>query len=187
MSDAKIITLADLPTAIPAAGTDTFAVCQSLTGCGPEDNLVQMSLAQLADFVISEVPSYRYVSQIIPSTQQVPLVNGTVVQLASIALTPGEWLISAEVWFKLLSGNAANVQQLGAALTDQVNALPTEPADNVAMTVTAPANVGVGTILPLTSLYVNTDVDINYYLNVQSNWTSNISMAAYGKIVGLNR
>src|SRR5215471_122139 len=164
MSDAKIISLSDLPVAIPASQTDTFAVWQNPNGCGPEDTLVQMSLAQLADFVIAAVPKYTYVSQVVLSAQQVPLTNNEVIQLAEINLTPGEWLLWGEAWFALLSGNAANVNRVAAVLTPQPLGVPSEPADDTSATATAPANAGVGVVLPLSTLYVSTDVAITYYL-----------------------
>jgi len=186
MSDSRVISLGDLPTAVPPSGSDTFAVCQNPAGCGETDLLSQMTLDQVAAFVLDQVPTPQYVSQIIPSAQQVALSSGNTVTLASVELPPGEWILTGEVWFALVSGNASNVTRVAAVIgPDQT--IPTDPADDVTAVAAAPANAGVGIVLSLGWVYINTDVTVTYYLLVSAAWSGNVQMAAYGKIAGLFR
>jgi hypothetical protein len=116
----------------------------------------------------------------------VPLQNNAVVTLAQIDIPAGEWLITGEVWFDLLSGNAANVNRLVAAIAPSA-AQPTDPADGSAVTSASISNIGTGLVLPFGWVYFQTDVTVPYFLTVMASWTTNITMAAYGKIAGLYR
>jgi hypothetical protein len=183
MSDARIISLGDLPTGNPAAVTDTIAVCQNPEGCGGNDTLIQMSLGKVADFVLEQIPPPQYISEIVLSASRMSLTNNTVVTVATLMVPPGEWLISGEVWFDLISGNAANVNRLAAAVAPDVTS-PIDPADDTSVNVTA--NIGVGVVLPLGNVYVNNTgtLSVPYYLTANAVWTGSVSLAAYGKIAG---
>ena len=189
MSEDRIVSLGDLPPAVTATGTDSFAVCQNPEGCGTNDTLAQMTLEQVSQFVVSQIPVTQppqFIHQVVPSSNRVALSSDTMATVVTLDIPAGKWLVHAEAWFDLISGNASNVMRLAATLAPDTN-YPADPAVDRSVTITAPSNVGVGCVLPLGWVYLDTADPVTYYLNVSASWNGSIAMAAYGKITGLSQ
>ena len=96
MTDVTIVSMKDLEVASAASETDTFAICQNDQGCGPNDPLAAMSLRQLADYLVPQVPPLE-IADLPPAdvaadtdmfavVQTGPLAAMTLAQVAALVL-----------------------------------------------------------------------------------------------------
>jgi hypothetical protein len=195
-SDAPIVvSLSDLIDAVPAQDTDTFAVCQNPTGCTPSDALVRMSLKQVSDYVNENLPGSAspYVSQIIAYNDRVTLQTGQRAEIASVSLTPGQWLLWGEYWFVVDSGTPTIGRVAAMIAPDTQQSGPTDPDDGLSANVMEinqskqGGGATTGIVLPLTQLYVDLASPAVYNLTGMVTWTGGGTISGYGKIAGMLR
>src|SRR5215467_12099218 len=127
----ETVTLKDLGAAADPEITDTFAVCQNPMGCGETDALKTMTVGQLAEFILDQVPEppeSQYLSDIVTSADQLVIASsGDITGIASLDLPAGKWIVTGEAWFSILSGQSSNVTRF-VSIIAPAQALPAEPA-----------------------------------------------------------
>jgi hypothetical protein len=191
MSDEPIVvSMSDLIVATTASDTDTFAVCQNPLGCGPSDPLVRMSLAQVKELVLEAMP-HQYASDIVTYGNRVTLQTGQLINIASVSLTPGVWLLWGEYWFVVDSGIPMIGRVAAMIAPDTQQSAPTDPADDLSVNVVEinqskqGGGATTGIVLPLTQLHVDLASPAVYNLTGMITWTGGGSISGYGKIAGL--
>ena len=130
-----------------------------------------------------------YASLVVPAAAGINLPNGTAVNIATVPLQPGQWVINGEVWFNVTNGTPS-IQQLAAVITDTSATVPTEPAAGRGVNVmeinqSRSAGTQVGFVLPIAGVFVSVTTQLDYYLVAYATWTGvNTALSAYGKLAG---
>ena len=109
-------------------------------------------------------------------TTGVSLTTGVAATVGTLALTPGDWDISGELWVAAPSGSTI----LGAALNNSA-AFPAAPIQNASRAQLAATFAGSNQILALAPCRTNTSVGVTYYLLASATFSSG-TVTATGRI-----
>jgi hypothetical protein len=131
-------------------------------------------------------PKLTYASLIVPSANAIDLPEATAVNVATVPLAPGQWLVDGEVWVNVNS-DSPSIQQLAVALTDQSATIPTDSVDGRGVNVmevnqTRSSGAQVGFVLPIAATFVPTAVPINYHLVAFGTWAGGGTLSVYGRL-----
>jgi hypothetical protein len=100
------------PTDTTRAAQSSLANYLPLAGGTLTGALIPSTTAGLVGTTLGDNANAGAVGEVISSnvTTGIPLTSGTVVNVASISLTPGDWDVNGETWFAIGTGGATNMQ-----------------------------------------------------------------------------
>jgi hypothetical protein len=129
----------------------------------------------------------QFLSTLITSDIGVAAVNGVQVQVGTLVLPPGQWLVDGEGWINIISGTPA-LQLVGSVLSVGELGSFTEPAldeasNIITLAMSASTKATAGFCLPLNSLMVDfRNVNTTIFLGTRVDWTGTGTMVCYGQI-----
>ena len=128
----------------------------------------------------------QFLTTLINSANGVPAVNGTLVQVGTLDLPPGQWIVDGEGWINITSGTPA-MQLVAAKLSVGDLGSVTEPAldeasNIITLSMSSSTKSTAGFALPLNSLYLDSRANETIFLGVRCDWTGTGTLNLYGQI-----
>ena len=131
-------------------------------------------------------PTWDYISSVVPRASALTASSGVITDVTTLTVPAGDWIIEGELWFGVSVGTPT-VNSIGAAISTNSAAAPTDPADNIAASRIEPqqvkqAGTTAGTVLPLVGVRASLSASTVYYLTGNIVWTGTATILLYGKI-----
>jgi hypothetical protein len=128
----------------------------------------------------------QVLSSIVPSANGIAAITGTLQQVVTLALPPGQWIVDGEGWINITSGTPA--MQLVAAVLS-LNALGStiepkfdEASNIITLAMSASTKATAGFALPVNSMYVISEANNTAILGIRADWTGTGTLNLYGMV-----
>ena len=130
----------------------------------------------------------QYLSTIVLQSSAVAAISGTQQAVASLSIPAGEWSVNGTLWCAVSSGTPA-ISSIATSISigTELPGPMINPSDSIVSNVIEPnqakqAATTVGWVLPLVSMYLNTQQATTALLASTATWTATGTLLLYGKV-----